>query len=92
LRAIKANAGAAYLALAFFIGGVMAWTSTDITNLENAIRSIATSEVSEVEINGRRYKKQNIMEMYNLLELMKADLGSQNYGGAYNIEFTGVID
>jgi len=70
----------------------MAWTATDITNMEAAIRSIAISEVSEVEINGRRYKKQNLKEMYDLLELMKGDLNATTYGGCFPIEFKGVTD
>jgi len=40
----------------------MAWTSTDLTNVENAIRAIATGATSYT-INGRSVTKANLNDL-----------------------------
>lgn len=70
----------------------MAFTAANILAIEAAIIDIGTRGTVEVEINGRRVKYSDPLKLYKLLEIVKAEVNSDTYGGCMPVEFTEVTD
>ncbi len=70
----------------------MAFSSADIITIETAIVDIASRGTVEVEINGRRVKYSDPLKLYKLLEIVKAEVSAETYGGCMPVEFTQVAD
>ena len=70
----------------------MAFTAADVASMETAIRELSTGKVSEVAINGRKWRAFELKDMIATLEYMKSDVNSAEYGGCSPIEFKGVTD
>lgn len=65
----------------------MAFTSTDLTNVETAISDLATgSRVVSVTVGDKviNYQRVDLPELYKLRGIIKADLGTSGDGGFFN--------
>ncbi len=69
-----------------FSGVFMAWTTTQLTQVEEAIIATAAG-AEEVEINGKRYRKPKMSELTKLRDQMKAELQADDDGGVLHVAF-----
>jgi len=70
----------------------MAFTASDITAIETAIVDITTRGTVEIEINGRRVRYSDPLKLYQLLQIVKAEVNSETYGGCLPVKFKEVTD
>lgn len=64
----------------------MAWTSAQLTQVEEAIIATAAG-AEEVEINGKRYRKPKMSELTKLRDKMKVELQTEDNGGVLHVAF-----
>jgi len=74
----------------FLIGGSVAFTQANITDIEAALVEIAIRGVAELEINGRRVKYSDPAKLQKLLVLMQGQVNSDTYGACMPVIFEGV--
>jgi len=67
----------------------MAFSSTDLDNIETAIVEIATRGAAEVEINGRRLRYTKLSELLKLRDVVQSELNGATYGGSLAVRFDG---
>lgn len=67
----------------------MAWTSSDLTLIEDAIRGAVAGKM--VSFGGKTYTPQTIQDLWNLRDAIRAELDSLDETATPGISFTPVI-
>jgi len=68
------------------------YTATDLSNLKAAIITIAERGSAEVTINGRTVKYIDIAKLQALINVVEAEVNGSTYGGAVEVNFSGVTN
>lgn len=65
----------------------MAFTATDLTNLEAAIRTLTTGGATFVQIGDRSYRKEDLKALREQYDWMKTHITADTDNGIYKVSF-----